>query len=161
MEGLVGLEELIGHSGRPARSGWQVAPATPLGPWGTLKAALGLLPSLSGGSSSIWAGGVWESIPVFRKKLTEENLFMEKMSVEGVIQSMPCAPCSLPWYHPHVQGAQTVPLLWACPTSLYLVYYSWGWLVIWYLKRYPWKKKITDRSQDHLVLHSQSSTLLR
>ena len=96
MEGLVGLEELIGHSGRPARSGWQVAPATPLGPWGTLKAALGLLPSLSGGSSSIWAGGVWESIPVFRKKLTEENLFMEKMSVEGVIQSMPCAPCSLP-----------------------------------------------------------------
>ena len=96
MEGLVGLEELIGHSGRPARSGWQVAPATPMGPWGTLKAALGLLPSLSGGSSSIWAGGVWESIPVFRKKLTEENLFMEKMSVEGVIQSMPCAPCSLP-----------------------------------------------------------------
>lgn len=96
MEGLAGLEELTGHSGRPVRSGWQVAPAIPLGPWGTLEAALGPLPSLSGGSSSIWAGGVWESILVFRKKMTEENLCMEKMSMEGVIQSMPCAPCSLP-----------------------------------------------------------------
>lgn len=41
MEGLVGLEELTGHSGRPVRSGWQVAPAILLGPWGTLEAAPG------------------------------------------------------------------------------------------------------------------------
>lgn len=39
MEGLVGLEELTGHSGRPVRSKRQVAPAILLGPWGTLEAA--------------------------------------------------------------------------------------------------------------------------
>lgn len=93
-------------------------PSHPTGSLGNFGSSLWAPSPASQGPSSIWAGDVWEGILVFRKKLPEENLYMEKMSEEGVIRSMSCFPCSLPWHHLHLRREQTtsccVPVLLHC-----------------------------------------------
>ena len=93
-------------------------PAIPLGPWGTLETASGPLPQPLRRTFINLGGGCMGRYPGLQKKLPEENLYMEKMSVEGVIRSMSCFPCSLPWHHLHLRREQTtsccVPVLLHC-----------------------------------------------
>lgn len=115
-------------------------PAIPLGPWGNLEAASGPLPQPCRRTFINLGGGCMGRYPGLQKKTARGKLvYGENVRGRGdpeyVMFSM--QPALTP--SPPSEGTDYF-LLCACPASLYLFDYPWGWLVTWYLKYCPWKK---------------------